>query len=783
MKTENQIKQTKSALLFLLFLIIQAPFLQAQHNILITGVVTDSEEKAPLPFAHVALLDSTETSLIAGTVSDIDGIFSLRSAGSGTLTLRISAIGYESYYKRMIVDSTSAFELGEIPLSIALITHESIMVMGEVTARSASDRTSFYVNENMVSASASGTDLLKFIPGIDVDIMQNISLEGSRNIIIFVDGKERDRSFLSQLHSSQIDRVDILNMPPANFDASVTGALNIVLKKQPEYSLSGHLNVDVPTTHSEKYLFPAYSVHYGRGRLNLFSSYNGEFSYFDILEQTERSASATEWSSIQRVRQKYWSHKFHYGLDYALNSDHELGFYGWFNPYSQENSGTAETRMTGRQNGLWSSDKIDDDSNRSEFYSVYYNYQPGGQNGRKLSVDAALQSLDAVNSVTYVNHQSGEVHQNLMKPNQRIHRIRADYSQPLTGNLVFEGGLQARTMRMDDEVISGFEYRDENFAGYGSLTFNTSQIYLQGGVRIESASYGLESDEKNRHTTLFPNVSIRYRIPETSQTVRLSYRRSAQYPHLYQLNPSEFIDDPFSSRNGNPGLNPSFRNDLNLEYSLLFGNSFLAAGLFYSHQTDAIHTLAEIRSDGIYELNWHNLGDVDQKGIRLSGSINAGSRTGFQPYFSFFEVHTSPNGLAGTNGISTNRALAYETGLSAFTGFVKGFTASAQFQYSSPRAEIQRSMFSGALYFISIEKSFNSGLKAGVITGLPFSRSFTYDGNKINAPGFQSRSEGIINMSTVPFWFRINYQFSRGTGKSRGGRDDSIAPRAPRKGF
>jgi len=92
-------------------------------------------------------------------------------------------------------------------------------------------------------------------------------------------------------------------------------------------------------------------------------------------------------------------------------------------------------------------------------------------------------------------------------------------------------------------------------------------------------------------------------------------------------------------------------------------------------------------------------------------------------------------------------------------------------------------MFSGALYFISVEKSFNSGLKAGVITGLPFSRSFTYDGNKINAPGFQSRSEGIINMSTVPFWFRINYQFSRGTGKSRAGRDDTIAPRVPRKGF
>jgi len=222
---------------------------------------------------------------------------------------------------------------------------------------------------------------------------------------------------------------------------------------------------------------------------------------------------------------------------------------------------------------------------------------------------------------------------------------------------------------------------------------------------------------------------------------------------------------------------------LNLEYSLLFGNSFLSAGLFYSHQTDAIQTLAEFRPNGVYELNWHNLGDVEHKGVRFSGSIHPGSRSGFQPFFSLFEVHTTSNGLVAANGVSANRALAYETGLTAYTGFGNGFTASAQFQYSSPQAKIQRSMFSDALYFISVEKSFSNGLKAGIITGLPFSRSFTYDGSKISATDFQSRSEGIINMSAVPFWFRVNYQFSRGAAKSRAGRDDFIAPRVPRKGF
>jgi hypothetical protein len=783
MKTEHIIKQTLSAATFLLILIFLAPSLQAQPNVLITGAVTDSEENAPLPFAHVVLLDSTKTNMIAGTVSDIDGLFSLRISDSGNFILRISAMGYESYYKQIDAGAEGTIELGEIPLSFALLMHESITVLGEVTARPSADRTSYYVNENLVSASTSGTDLLKFIPGVDVDIMQNISLEGSQNIIIFVDGKKRDRSFLSQLHSSQIDRVDILNMPPAGFDASVTGALNIVLKKQPEYSLSGHLNIDVPTTNSEKYLFPAYSVNYGRGRLNLFTSYNGEFSYFDVTEKSERSAFETEWNSVQNVRQQYWSHKFHYGVDYAINSSHELGFYGWYNPYSQENSGTAETKMYGEEPGLWSSDKIDDDSNRSEFYSVFYNYQPDGKNGRNLSFDAARQTLNTTNSVTYIHHQEGDNIQNMMRANQQIHRVRADFRQPLTDRLTIEGGLQAKTMRMTDEEISDFEYRDDNVAGYGSFTYNSSLIDLQGGMRVESVSYGLQSSDQNHIVALFPNASIRYRIPETSQNVRLSYRRSVQYPHLYQLNPSQNFDDPYRSSRGNPMLNPSFQNDVNLEYSLLFGNSFLTAGLFYSHQTDAIHMLAAFRPNGVYELKWHNLGDVEQKGVRLSGSINMGSRSGFQPFFRLFEVRSSSGEHATANGFNTRRALAYDSGLTAYTGFGNGFTASAQFQYSSPQAKIQRSVFSDALYFISIEKTFGNGLKAGIVTGLPFSKSFTYEGSKISATDFQSRSEGIINMSAIPFWFRVNYQFSSGTGKSRGGRDSSLAPRVPRKGF
>lgn len=761
---------------------LQAAMLFARQGI-VTGVVTDSDTGESIPFVHIALLNLSETELLAGTVSDIDGMFALRVSDGGTGILRFSAIGYETRQMEIGADPGSELDLGEIALSFATIMHDGITVVGEVTARSAPGQTSFYVNENMITASASGTDLLKLIPGVEVDIMQNISLEGSRSILIFVDGKERDRGYLSQLHPSQIDRVDLLTLPPANFDAAITGAINIVLKQKPDNHFSGHIHLDLPATQSEKYLFPATSIHYGIGRMNLFASYNGEFSYFDVTETSRRTTPVSVWESSQNVRQQYWSHRFNYGLDLDLGSRHELGFYGWLNPYSQENSGTAQLAITGGNPESWSADKQDEDRNFSAFYSAAWAFTPGRDNGSRLSVDAAYQTLDAENIITFTNPQDGHFLQNRMKPMQETLRIRADYRQPLSEHVLLETGFHGGNLSLRDRAAGDFRYRHQTLAGYGSVNARFSQVDITGGIRAERISYGLQTGIENSLTALFPNVSLAYRFPESGQTLRLTYRRSAQYPHLYQLSPVQTADDPWSKRSGNPGLDPAFRQQMNLEYSALFGSSFVSANLFYTHVSRAIHTLAAISPEGIYESYWMNMGDLQQAGIRFSGSLNLGDRTGFQPYVSLYGVETAPNGIAKEHGLTGRRTFAYETGLSAYTGFGKGFTAAAQFQYTSAEAEIQRSLFSGALYFVSLEKSFGPDLKVGIVSALPLAKSFTYDGHTIEAPDFESRSEGIIRTSAVPFWFNLSYRFSRGTGSEKSGRTDAIAPQAPRKGF
>jgi hypothetical protein len=114
---------------------------------------------------------------------------------------------------------------------------------------------------------------------------------------------------------------------------------------------------------------------------------------------------------------------------------------------------------------------------------------------------------------------------------------------------------------------------------------------------------------------------------------------------------------------------------------------------------------------------------------------------------------------------------------------VKGLTASVIFQYASPVNEIQGTTFSDALYFVSLEKSFSKNLKAGVVSGLPLAKTFTYQGSEVAGPDFYHYSKGEIQLSTVPLWFKISYRFSSGKNVQKIERTGEVPVQEKRKGF
>jgi hypothetical protein len=340
-------KEGKKTIILFFVMVLSLSVLngQDQQKLNIKGQLKDQQNMQAVSFATVALRRLSDSTLITGTSSNLDGEFQIGSIPVGKYSLIISAIEFNRVIKS--IDLKNDFNTGIILLQEKSVTLGEVVVVGErMKAKTEPDKTIYYMNKKLYDASDNGVDMLSYIPGVQVDIMKNISLEGSQHILILVDGIERDRNFLSQLNASKIDKVEIINTPGSKYDADVTGVINIILKKNKETGINGQVHLEIPTSVSEMYIFPDYNFNYSFNKLNLYTSYDGDLSYFNITESSNRNFSdtqgETEIMSAQFVRQKYWSHRFHYGFDYTFNEKNQLNFYAFYNPYSSEHSGSVE---------------------------------------------------------------------------------------------------------------------------------------------------------------------------------------------------------------------------------------------------------------------------------------------------------------------------------------------------------------------------------------------------------------------------------------------------------
>lgn len=790
MKTNwsDQFNRSKIGFLFsimvLIIVLYPAPG-RSQHGYNISGELISTESGKAIAFANVALSDTAKAGILGGAASNEAGIFNINNIVPGTYYLLISALGYESHLEKVALSTSNVF-LGAIGMSEKNLELKDVEVVAErIKAKQAADNTTFFINRKMQESSNTGTDILRLLPGVGVDLQQNISLEGSQNIILLVDGKERDRSFMSRLPASKIDKVEIISSPPAKYDAGVTGVINVLLTKERTSGLEGNVYAEIPVSTSEAFLTPAYSLNYGFGKINLYTSYNGDIRRFNITETYRRKILnphvINEIALTQALRQNTWSHRFHYGLDWYINDRNQLNLYGFWNPFSQEHDGTAEVTASGTERIKWQAEKNDEDINRSWFNSLWYKHLFDKTTGHEITLETSWYSLYAENSTTWTDIATGFISKNRMQPDNRAIHVRLEYMLPVSESIKLSSGFQARHSNMRDKSLETFRYNETNYAGYGIFSYKHEKLETNLGLRIEHLTRQLADRKKTTGWNLLPDVSAKYSLGAT-QSLAINYRRSLSYPGFYQLNPSPSMEDLFTLSTGNPGLQPEKINRIHLEYSRRFKNHFLSTKLFCQNVSDAIGKLMSVNEEGHFEIQQNNLGEIYQVGIQFSGALGFG-KAGINPYVKVFDAWSVPNRFAKQYQPESRHQLAVETGLSAYATFGNDFTASATFQYFSPVNDIQGTSFSGALYFLSLEKSFTKNLKAGIVSGVPLVKNFIYQGYQVNNSNFSHYSKGELNVSALPLWIKINYQFASGRKRQKIERANSAPEREIRKGF
>jgi hypothetical protein len=227
-------------------------FTSQAQNFQVQGNITDSSAKRNLPFATISLVHAKDSSLVSFTRSDEDGNFSIKNIAAGKFLLSISYVGYQQQWVAFKTGINSTINLNKIYLQdankISTVT---------VTARRPpvvinGDSIEFNSENFKTVPNAVVEDLLKKMPGIEVDKAGAITVNGKSVTKVYVNGKEfftgDPKMATKNLPADAVDKIQVYDRKSdqAMFtgidDGNDETAINIKTKKDRKQSTFGKLN-------------------------------------------------------------------------------------------------------------------------------------------------------------------------------------------------------------------------------------------------------------------------------------------------------------------------------------------------------------------------------------------------------------------------------------------------------------------------------------------------------------------------------------------------------------
>ena len=209
-------KSGKCLLMLLMILFSPMAFAQ-QSGVNVTGSVVEQGSDTPIEQATVRLLNVKDSAMVRGVVSTRNGSFTLKNVKKGSYLLHITFIGYDPLYQPLqITGKKNPVNVGKLELSDGAIELGEAVVIGkapEVTVRN--DTVEYNADSYKVTEGSVLEDLLKKMPGVEVDSEGKITVNGKEVKKVMVDGKEffsDDPKVASKnLPAKMIDKLQVLD--------------------------------------------------------------------------------------------------------------------------------------------------------------------------------------------------------------------------------------------------------------------------------------------------------------------------------------------------------------------------------------------------------------------------------------------------------------------------------------------------------------------------------------------------------------------------------------------
>jgi iron complex outermembrane recepter protein len=606
---------------------------QRPGNIALTGTVLDSSNAEPLAYATLSLL-TDQDSVRGGTLTNDKGTFELKGLQPGNYFLELDFIGYRK--KRIGPFTLYAAEaqknLGRISLSPANYQLEDVQITDRADLMLNNiDRKTYNVERNLMAEGGAATDVLKTIPSVEVDIDGNLSLRGSGNVTVLIDGKPSAltgagrTAILQQIPASSIKSIEVITNPSARFDPDgMSGIINIVTKKSKSPGLNGNLSVGVGT--NDKYN-SSLSLGFRNKRMNAYGTYSfrleDRWLRFSSSSNTPLDTISPLLVSDGKGTNERLDQVARGGVDFYLGERTTLGIAGgWagrrdrgleLNQFEEFTPGDVLYARYWRPNHeAESSSTVDGELNLQQRFK---------KEQRQLDVRVAWsQGTNTDDNSFRTIHFLEEGGDTLMpddyQNNTQTDRIQlgtaqADYSHRINENNALETGAKvtSRDIRntffseslnhsleefVSDTLLNNdFLYRERIFAAYGIFNHSFSEkLTAQVGLRAEEAltrSQLVGQDAyTNNYFKLFPNAYLSY-VPTRTKEFRLNYSRRINRPITEQLNPFTDYTNAKRLRVGNPQLLPELIDAFELSFNRKFDWGSLNSTAYFRYITNG-HT-------------------------------------------------------------------------------------------------------------------------------------------------------------------------------------------------
>lgn len=605
-----------------------------------------------------SITKKTKSILVKGATTKANGTFDFTDvAASPGMMINVSAIGYSSVVKPIGKAEgdvgTSAFysggklagggnmppmDMGSMPSTIEnnigniQLTASAAELQGVVvtapstpTMRLDIDKKVFNVEKNIVSAGGTGLDVMKNVPGINVDIDGNLSLRNA-SPTLYIDGRPTTLT-VDQIPADAIESVEVITNPSAKYDASGGGAgiLNIVLKKNKKAGYNGNLRAGVDKRGA---INGGGDLNVRQGKFNVSASAMINQNKGVAIGTTDRNnLNTTPLTTVHQYDYNQNKGGFMFGklgADFFLNDKTTFSLsgvkvHGEFKPADNLDITT---------DSLYTAAKTFNFSNRiSNSHRVFNGggivfgmKQLFNKKGEELTVDANYFSGKTQNNAAYETDYYGSgsiITGNLLQKatgfgNDQNLVIQTDYTNTFGKNTKLETGLRAalRNRESDDQnftysnsakayeqvanASTHYTNKDNVYAAYVSLSSTIKDFGYKIGVRTESSNYNgtlLNTGEKfsnNYPISLFPSVFVSEKL-NNNQELQVSVTRRINRPNFFQLIPYTDYSDSLNITRGNPALVPEFTTSYELSYLKTFGgnNTFLAS-VYYKKTNNLI---------------------------------------------------------------------------------------------------------------------------------------------------------------------------------------------------